>query len=204
VADLDNNKTPDVVVTNAVDNTISVLLNTASTDFSIAATAPAPRTLTVGQSATSTISLNLLNAFDNPVSLSCSVQPTLPGSTCSLTPSSVAFGARGKATADLTITAGTAVASMMPLSRRRDSRPWQLMWLPIAGIALAGAAAQRNYTNRARPLGIFVVVFLFAGLIFQGGCGGSDNKPKAQTYTVTVNAKSGTTQESTTLTLIVQ
>jgi len=205
VADLDGNKTPDVVVTNAVENTISVLLNTASTNFSIAAAAPTPGTLTGGQSVTSTISLNLLNTFDNPVSLGCSVQPAQPGSpTCSLTPSSVTFDASGKATADLTITAGTAASSLTQPSTRGDFQPWQLVWLPIAGLALAGAGFQRNRSNRGRQLGSLAVVFLLAGLIVQGGCGGGDNNSKAQTYTVTVDAKSGTAQHSTTLTLMVQ
>ena len=112
-ADLDGNKSPDLVTVNS-DNTVSVLLNTAGTDFSISASAASPSSVSRGQSSTSTITLMLLNAFDNPVSLACSVQPAQSGSpTCSLSSNSVTFDSSGKATATLTITVGSGGAGLM-------------------------------------------------------------------------------------------
>src|SRR5262249_42605677 len=55
-ADLNEDKSPEIVVTNTGDNTISILLNTVGTDFSISASAASPSTMSPGQSATSTVS----------------------------------------------------------------------------------------------------------------------------------------------------
>lgn len=55
-SDLDGNKSPDLVTINS-DNTVSVLLNTVGTDFSIASSAASPSSVSPGQSATSTLTL---------------------------------------------------------------------------------------------------------------------------------------------------
>lgn len=211
VADLDGDILPDVVVANSIENTVSVLLNTVSTDFSITASNASPSTVRPGQSATATVSLTLLNTFDNPASLgnpaslTCLVQPVRAGSpTCSLNPNSATFDASGKATAQLTITAGKSAASLTRPSALGDFQPWQLAWVPIAGLAFAGAGFGRNNSGPRKRLGLFAGCFLVAILIFQSACGGSRVGPKAQTYTVTVTANSGTTQHSTTVTLTVQ
>ena len=83
--DLTGNKAPDIVVTDAANADVGVLLNNTGSDFLISASAVTPATLGQGQSVTSILTLSLLNAFDYPVSLACSVQPTQAGSpTCSL------------------------------------------------------------------------------------------------------------------------
>jgi hypothetical protein len=180
------------------------LLNTAGFDFSVAASALNPSTIAHGQSTTSTLNLSALNSFKIPVSLTCSVQPAQAGSpTCSINPSSVAFDASGKAIAQLTVSEGAAAASIRPQSAPEASQPWSFEWFPIVGLALAGAGFQRNYSIRRRVLAIFVGVVLFAGLISQFACGGSSG-PKAQEFTVTVNATSGTAQLPTALSLTVQ
>jgi hypothetical protein len=158
-----------------------------------------------GQRATSTVSMNLLNAFDNPVSLACSVQPAQAGSpTCSLNPNSITFDASGKATAEMTITAGTTVVSFTQPPASANSQPVPLSWLPIVGFAVAGAGFRRAGSRRRRPLALFVGCVLFAGLIFQTACGGSSSGPKLQAYTITVTGKAGSTQHSTTVKLTVQ
>jgi hypothetical protein len=133
-ADLDGNKSPDeVALNNATANTISVLLNTAGANFSISASALTPGSLSSGQSATSTLSLHLLNRFDNPVALACSVQPAQAGSpTCSLSSASVTFDGSGQATATLTIDAGSIAASLNSLQPFGEGG---LLWLPVAGLA---------------------------------------------------------------------
>ena len=112
VADLDGDKAPDLIAINASSNSVSVSLNTG-TDFSISASPLNPSGVSAGQTTTSLVSLDLLNAFDNPVSLACAVTPVQAGSpTCSLSSNSVAFDSAGKASATLTVTAGSAVASL--------------------------------------------------------------------------------------------
>ena len=204
-ADLDGNKSPDLVALNdATVNTISVLLNTVGPDFSLSASPLSPGTVNGGQTATSTVTLTLLNAFDNSVSLSCLVQPAQAGSpTCSISPNQVVFDASGAASAQLTATAGASALLPQPADGQ-DSRSWLFLWLPIVGFAVAGVGFGRNNSSRRKLLGLFVGCFLLAGLIFQSACGGSSSGPKSKAYTVTVTGTSGSTQRSTTVTLTVQ
>jgi FG-GAP-like repeat len=201
LVDVDGDKAPDLIATNATSNSTSVLLNTG-TDFSISASAPSPSSVGPGQSATSTLSLTLLNAFDNPVSLACSVQPAQAGSpACSLSSSSVTFDSSGKATATVTITAGAGAAALMvPRPYHADSRPFSLGWLPVAAFGLMGTGLGCGYSRKRRHL--FFVGCVLAGLIFQAACGGSS--PKSVNYAITVTGTSGSTQHSTSTTLTVQ
>ncbi len=202
-SDLDGDKSPDLVTVNS-DNTISLLLNTAGTDFSISASATSPSSVSRGQSSTSTITLMLLNAFDNPVSLACSVQPVQAGSpTCSLNSNSVSFDSSGKATATLTITAGSGGAALMvPHPYHGDSHPFSPGWLPVAAFGFMGAGLGCGYSRRRRYL--FFVGCVSAGLIFQAACGGGSSGPKSVNYSITITGTSGSTQRSTTTTLTVQ
>ena len=203
VADLNADQAPDLVTANPSDNTVSVLLNTTGADFSISASAPNPGTVSRGQSSTSTVTLNLLNAFDNPVALTCSVQPTQAAPTCSLSPNSVTFDANGNATATLTINTGSATASLVPASLRQDSRSLHFLWLPVAGFALMGAGFGSSRSTRSKLTVYLLGGMLFGGLIFQAACGGSGG-PGSTAYTITVTGTSGSTQHSTTTTLTVQ
>jgi hypothetical protein len=203
-SDLDGNKSPDLVTVNS-DNTVSVLLNTAGTDFSISASAASPSSVTRGQSSTSTITLSLLNAFDNPVSLACSVQPAQAGSpACSLSSNSVTFDSSGKATATLTITAGSGAAAFMvsPHAYHDNSHPFSVGWLPVAAFAFMGRGLGCGYSRRRRYL--FFVGCVLAGLIFQAACGGGSSDPKSANYAITITGTSGSIQHSTTTTLTVQ
>jgi hypothetical protein len=202
-ADLNHDKAPDLVFTNSDNNTISVLLNTVGTGFSILASTPTPGTVSRGQSATSTVTLKLLNAFDNPITLTCSAQPAQSAPTCSLNPSSVTFDANGNATATLTINTGAATASLAPSSVRHNSRPLRYLWLPVAGFALLGTGLGSGRSSRRRLMVYLLGGILFGGLIFQSACGGSSG-PHSQTYTITITGTSGSTQHSTAVTLTVE
>ncbi|MBZ5616670.1 MAG: FG-GAP-like repeat-containing protein [Acidobacteriia bacterium] len=205
VADLNHDKAPDLIVTNASDNTITVFLNTGI-DFSISASPASPGTVSRGHSSTSTVTLNLLNAFDNPVTLACSVQPTQSAPACSFSPNPVTFDANGNATATLTINTGAATASLGSSSLRHDSRQPQFLWLPVAGFALIGAGFGFRRATR-RKLAVCVLGgLLLGGLIFQTACGSaSSGGPHSQTiYTITITGTSGTTQHSATTSLTVQ
>jgi hypothetical protein len=204
LADLDGDKTPDLIAINASSNSVSVLLN-PGTDFSISASAPSLSSLSPGQSATSTLTLTLLNAFDNPVSLACSVQPAQVGSpACSLSSNSITFDSSGKAAATLTITAGSGAAAFMvsPHPYHGNSHPFSVGCLPVAAFAFMGTGLGCGYSRRRRYL--FFVGCVLAGLIFQAACGGGSSGSKSVNYAITVTGTSGSMQYSTTTTLTVQ
>ena len=190
------------MVTNSPDNNISVLLNSTGADFSISASAATPATVSRGQSATSTVTLSHQNTFDNPVALTCSVQPTQSAPTCSIDPNSVTFDANGNATATLTMSTDAATASLAPSSLRDDAHPLQFLWLPMAGLALIGTSLDRRRSNAKKVTGVVLGALLLGGLIFQAACG--ESGPRSQTYTVTITGTSQSTQHSTTLKLVVQ
>jgi hypothetical protein len=205
VTDLNADQAPDVVTANLSQNTISVLLNSTGADFSIVASAPTPGTVSRGQSSTSTVTLNHLNAFDNPVALTCSVQPAQAAPTCSLNPNSVTFDANGNATTTLNIHTSAVTASLVPFSLRRDSRRLRFLWLPLTGFALMGAGLGSSRSTSRKVTGCLFFGVLFSGLTFQAACGGGGSGgPHSSTYTITVAGTSGSTQHSTPVTLTVQ
>jgi len=209
VIDLNGDKEPDLVTVDFAtaspggNGDVSVLLNNTGSDFSISATTLSS-SLGPGQSTTSTISLNLLSSFKNPVSLACSVQPTQAGApTCSLSADSVTFDGNGKASATLTINAGSSVASsnsFLSLSKAG----W--LWFPLAGFAFFGTGAR--FWRKRRVQVVLVGASLLAGMIVQLACGGGNSGAttglKSTAYTVMVTASSGTTQHSATVDVIAQ
>ena len=204
VADFDGDNAPDLVAINS-DAAISVLLNTG-TDFSISASPLSPSSVSPGQTATSTMSVNLLNAFDNPVSLVCAVTPVQAGSpTCSLSSNSVTFDPAGKASATLTVTAGSAVASLLgPHPYVQDSLPFRFIWLPAAGFAFMGIALNWRSSQKKNLLNFLAGAIVVAVLIPLVACGGGSGSAPPVSYAITITAMSGSTQHSTAVTLTVQ
>jgi hypothetical protein len=207
VVDLDGDKAPDLVAFNASDNAITVLRN-IGTDFSLSASPLSPSSVTRGQSATSTVSLSLLNAFDNPVGLSCTVSPAQAGSpSCSLSSNTVSFDSGGKASATLTITTGSSSASLIPTRPYdRDSQLSRLTWLPVAGFAFMGAGLNFGLSRKRKLLVYLAGAVMFVGLLSQLACGGggASSSPNSTSYMVTVTGVSGSTQHSTTVIVKVQ
>jgi hypothetical protein len=204
VADFDGDKARDLVAINS-DAAISVLLNTG-TDFSISVPPLSPSSVSAGQTATSTMSLNLLNAFDNPVSLACAVTPVQAGSpTCSLSSNSVAFDPAGKASATLTVTAGSAVASLLgPHPYVQDSLPFRFIWLPVAGFSFIGIGLSCRSSQKKNLLNFLAGTIIVAVLIPLVACGGGSGSRPPANYAITITAMSGSTQHSTAVTLTVQ
>ena len=204
-ADLDGNKSPDIVaLNNTMTNSISVLLNNLGTDFSISASAVSPSVLGPGQSATSNLTLRLLNTFDAPVALTCSVEPAEAGSPiCSLTANSVAFDGSGEAIATLRIDAGSSAAWLNSLQTFNKG---SLLLLPVAGLAFLATGVGGSTTRRRRVLVFPIGAVLFVGIIMQTACGGGGTSggPKSTAYTVTITGTSGTAQHSTKVSLMVQ
>jgi len=146
------------------------------------------------------VTLAHLNSFNDPVTLTCSVQPAQSAPTCSLNPGSLTFDTNGNATATLTISTGRAMASLVPASVLHGGWPLGFPWLPVAGVALMGAGLGSRSSRRL--VRVALGALLLGGLILQAACDGSGSAPQA--YTITISGTSGATQHFTTATLTVQ
>jgi len=200
VLDVNGDGAPDLVLTG--QSSVDLLIN-VGTDFSLSASALSPSTLSPGQSATSTISLGLLSAFNNPVSLACSVQPVQArGPTCSLSSNSVTFDANGEASATLTISTGSSAASV---NHYRPFSKTSSLWLPVAGFAFLATGFGVGTSRRRHFVVLPIGAVLFIGLILQTACGGrSSGVPKSTAYTVTITGTAAAMQHSTTVSLTLQ
>jgi hypothetical protein len=185
--DLNRDKAPDLVTVNS-NKTISIFLNTG-TDFSLSASNPTPTTLSPGQSASSNVTVTLLNAFDNPVALACTVQPATSGApTCSVNPHSVTPAPDASQTAEVTINSvPVGVFAFTPLI-------WPLA--TVAGLTGIGVLSGRRKRMRASS---FAGRLLLAGLLVQIACG--QGSSSAQAYTVTITGSSTFSQHSTAVTV---
>ncbi|MGH9545849.1 MAG: beta strand repeat-containing protein [Terriglobales bacterium] len=167
---------------------VTLTVTAAEPDFTVAASALNPATISPGGSSTATITVAPANGFNGAVGLTCSVTPSgMRPPTCSLNPASVAGGS-GTSTLTVSTTAAT-TASLTP----RVRGALFAMWLPIAGLALLGS----GFRSRKKRLWCFLFgCLMFSGLIFLGACGGSSSSggggghagTPAGTYTITVTA----------------
>jgi FG-GAP-like repeat len=207
-ADLNGDKLPDLVSTFGQTNIIGVELNATvpDPDFSVAAAAAIPAIIGQGQSSTANITLNSLNAFTDSVALVCSVQPAQSGLICSLDSNSVNFDANGRATATLTMTAGSMLASMTSAQSLNYTGLFEFVWVPVLGFAFLRKRILGGCLKPRELVGFVSTAFLVCGLILQAACGGggSNDRPLSHSYTVLVTGSSGSTQHSTSTTLMVK
>jgi hypothetical protein len=171
-------------------------------DFTIAA-APAAQTVTGGQSATYTVTVEpAATRFSAPVELSCSGTPS--GGSCSFSPPQLTPGT-GPATSTLTL-APVALGGVGPVATPPDGsppggapQPGPLLWLSLASGALLLGLGWRS--RFARALGAACVVLVVGTL----ACGGdSTGPPDPVTTTFTVTGTSGALSHSASATVTVQ
>lgn len=165
-------------------------------DFAIQAT-PSLQQVTAGAEATYTISVapSSSSGFPNAVSLACG--SGLPsGAACSFPNNPVPNLNNGAVTRILNITTTARVTT--PASLFRTGGPFYALWLPIGGLALVGGISRR----RRWFLGALLLVVLGA-IALLPGCSSSSSPAvtsgtPAGTYTVTINATSGSAATRTT------
>jgi hypothetical protein len=84
------------------------------------------------------------------------------------------------------------------------ANPWlYALWLPFAGVVLAGS------TRRRRSLLVALLVCLLSLVVFQSACGSKAKAPAttgtpAGTYTITAQGAAGSVNRTADFTLIVQ
>jgi len=175
----------------------------AFVDFSLTASAFSPGTVSPGGSSTATVDLAAIGGFSDPIALSCSVQPSPALAPKCSTPNSANPGT----SVALSVTT-TGPTAGIPHSDS-GSRPLYALWLPLLGLALAGAgfSSQQRKKGKIRPA--MLEWLAFAALVFVLACGGGGNNggsggTPSGAYTITVSATSGSLMHSTTTTLSVQ
>jgi hypothetical protein len=181
-----------------------------SADFSVTATTPA--SVNAGSSGSSTVTLVSINGYNSAVNLSCSVTgsgsplPACAGAS-SFSPNPATPTGTG-ASSTLTITTTGSTSALV-----RPAKFFYAMWLPLAGISLAGVGFGSPRTRRKKLLGLLMIGIVMAVLFLMpacgggksgGGGGGGGTGTPAGSYTVTITATgtdSGATTHSTTVTL---
>ena len=168
--------------------------------------APASVMITAGQTATYTISVSPTSGFSSEVTLSCSGAPQ--GSTCTITPSTVAPSGNAAATATVTVVSQKRTL-VPPLTVPGDFPPpstglWTLGFLGM--LALAFLAATRGRRLKA---GLVLAAAMLA-LVVWASCGGGGSTvgvPRgtpAGEYTLTFTGAAGSGTQQTTVQLTVQ
>jgi uncharacterized repeat protein (TIGR01451 family) len=148
------------------------------------------------------------NAFNNPVTLSCSVAGSAQLPTCSLSSASVTPGTN-PASSTLTIT-----APLQSAARARVQPPHSFdflllgPWLTLAVILVSFILLPAQTLPQKRGL-CLLSGFLLAAVFLQLGCGGSGGNasrggPQVRNYTVTVTAVSGSISKSVPIAVTVQ
>jgi CSLREA domain-containing protein len=172
------------------------------TDFMVAVS-PSSRTVTGGQSATYTVTVDPDGgSFGESVSLVCSGLPT--GGSCDFTPNAVTPGATA---ATSTMTVSTVAATLPPIVPRWDGWPRASAVLALLCVALFGfgLALVRRVPRARRPGWVLAGGGALAFALFLGACGGGEpTGPSSQTHTITVTGTAGSLEHSATTTLTVQ
>jgi len=171
-------------------------------DFVVSAS-PNSETVTAGNQATYTVTVTPTGVIPESVSLgSCSGLPA--GAACAFSGNPIPNLNNLAQSRALNITTTPRVTTPAGLLRNHDI--FYAFWLPISGLAFVGVGVSRKRRSMA---GVFIAAIL-AFTVFQAACSSYSSNTKttsgtpAGTYTVTLNATSGTASRSTSVTLVVQ
>ncbi len=186
-ADLNGDQLADLVVFDAGDNSIRVLVNSTPTFTMVAASSAL--TADAGQQVTDALTFTAFNGFSSSVQLSCQVVGAAAAPTCSLSPSSLATGG---GTSTLTITVASGQGSLLPWELPRPRPPFFALGFGISFLALLYAAnAPRTAARRSWRGALAAGIMLLCS-----GCGGSSSgsitQQSPQQYSVIVTGAAST------------
>ncbi len=180
--------------------------NIIVTDFSMAAAAAGPTTISAGGSVGFNVTASpQFGPFPPAISLACLGLPQ--GAQCNFSTTSVNAG--GPA-ATLTISTTPRTAAALAPVRHRNPAPLYTLWMPLPAIALMGLGLRRRSRKRAAAL---MLLLLLGMMLLLVSCGGGSmgvtpqpqNGTPAGTFTVTVlGTANGSLQHTTTVTFTVQ
>lgn len=183
-------------------------------DFSISTSAPS-ETTAAGTPVTFNVTVTPNDGFADQVSLGCQLPSALAGTTCKISPASVALD--GTNPAQATVTISTTARSLAPPGPPNINWPFSQAPLPITALAamLAAALLALLVARRRKILLGFGLVALSAAMCLGCGSGipygasgsttgtGSGTGTPAGTYTVSINGTSGNITRGTTVQLTV-
>lgn len=184
-------------------------------DFSISTSAPS-ETTAAGTAVKFGVMVTPNDGFANQVSLGCQLPAALTDATCTISPASVTPDGTNPAQATVTIT--TTSRSVVPPGPLNTNWPFSHIPVPVAALAsLFALALLAVVARRKKVLLGFGVVALSAAMCIACGSGKSfgvsgngngtgtttANGTPAGTYTVSINATSGSVTRGTTIQLTV-
>ena len=172
-------------VSPALSVTIAAL---AAPDFTVALSSSSA-TIARGSTATSTLTLTPMGGYKQASTLNCSGAQS--GTTCTLTPSTLAPDGTNAATATLTLQ--TSATGSFPAAL---TNIFYVLTLPFGFMVVASAKGRRIGLRRM----LLASVLLMTG----AGCGHKSASIAPTTSTITVTASGGSTTHATTFTLTVQ
>jgi hypothetical protein len=174
-------------------------------DYAIAALAPTSQTVPAGVPAIYTFQVTPTGPIPEGVNLSCGTLPTQ--TTCIFSNASIPNLNNGATTRTLELATTARVTTTARLWQRGGALYATL--LPISGLALLGAGASRKRLRKRYWLSVLALGLFFGLVLLEASCGGSSKTTTttgtpAGTYTVVVNATSGSISRSTAIQLTVQ
>ena len=173
-------------------------------DFTVTPS-PLSKTVSAGGVASFNLAIGGVGGFSSPVTMSCSA-PTTQGVNCTLASTSATPGS----SVSLTVTtAGPSAALTLPPGTMR-AHPVFAAWMGFPALALVGIGSVGLRSRKRRLSCLLFCAALLGSVALQMACGSSSSGgPKNSgtppgTYTVNINATSGTTQHSSSVSVTVQ
>ena len=187
--------------------TTSATASTTVTDFTIGVNPPT-RTTPAGSAVTYSITVTPSGGTSFPDSVSLACGAGLPtGGSCEFINNPITNLTTGAQSRVLTLNTTARLTTTTQV--RPGQRPFFATWLPFSGLAFLGFGGVAFSRRRKMVMSLLLGLFL-AGLALQFGCSSSAKSTTtttgtpAGTYTITVNATSGTASRSSTVQLTVQ
>jgi hypothetical protein len=198
-----------MVTDSATNSPQTVSLTGNGQDFSMGASGSSSATVSPGQAAKYTVAVTPAGGFKQTVTLSCSGAPG--GSTCSMSPGSVALNGSSSSSVTVTLTTGSSSASLVHPYLYPSAGNRLALWLAFpgfSGLVLLVGSGGRCRKRLGRLLRGLALLGLLSLAITWPACGGGGGGTPAGNYAVTVTgtytAGSATLTHTTKLTLVVQ